>query len=86
MKSHPLRSKIHPLAITHTTADAHAGTHTAACGLGVYRGDLIPELRGEIFVCEPTAQAVIRYHPEPKGASLKSTRVGDHTEFFRSRD
>jgi putative membrane-bound dehydrogenase-like protein len=79
-------SKIHPLAITHTTADAHAGTHTAACGLGVYRGDLIPELRGEIFVCEPTAQAVIRYHPEPKGASLKATRVGDHTEFFRSRD
>ena len=79
-------SKIHPLAITHTTADAHAGTHTAACGLGVYRGDLMPELRGEIFVCEPTAQSVIRYHVEPNGASLKATRVGDHTEFFRSRD
>lgn len=79
-------SKINPLAITHTTADAHAGTHTAACGLGVYRGDLIPDLRGEIFVCEPTAQAVIRYHVEPNGASLKATRVGDHTEFFRSRD
>ncbi len=79
-------AKIHPLAITHTTADAHAGTHTAACGLGVYRGDLMPELRGEIFTCEPTAQAVIRYHPEPNGASLKATRVGDHTEFFRSHD
>jgi putative membrane-bound dehydrogenase-like protein len=79
-------SKINPLAITHTTADAHAGTHTAACGLGVYRGDLMPDLRGEIFVCEPTAQAIIRYHAEPNGASLKATRIGDHTEFLRSRD
>lgn len=79
-------SKINPLAITHTTADAHAGTHTAACGLGVYRGDMIADLRGEIFVCEPTAQAIIRYHPEAKGATLKASRVGDHTEFFRSRD
>ncbi len=79
-------AKVYPLQLSHTTADAHAGTHTAACGLGVYRGDLMPELRGEIFVCEPTGQCVVRYHVEPKGASLKATRVGDHTEFFRSRD
>lgn len=79
-------AKVYPLQLTHTTADAHAGTHTAACGLGVYRGDLMPELRGEIFVCEPTAQAVVRYHVEPNGASLKATRVGDHKEFFRSHD
>ncbi len=79
-------AKVYPLQLSHTTADAHAGTHTAACGLGVYRGDLMPELRGEIFVCEPTAQCVVRYHVEPNGASLKATRVGDHTEFFRSRD
>ena len=79
-------AKVFPLQLTHTTADAHAGTHTAACGLGVYRGDLMPELRGEIFVCEPTAQSVVRYHPEISGASLKATRVGDHKEFFSSRD
>ena len=36
-------AKIFPLQLTHTTADAHAGTHTAACGLGVYRGDLRPQ-------------------------------------------
>ncbi len=79
-------AKVYPLQLTHTTADAHAGTHTAACGLGVYRGDLMPELRGEIFVCEPTAQAVVRYHVEPNGASLKATRVGDHREFLGSKD
>ena len=79
-------TRVYPLQLTHTTANAHAGTHTAACGLGVYRGDLMPELRGEIFVCEPTAQCVVRYHTEPNGASLKATRVGDHTDFFRSHD
>jgi putative membrane-bound dehydrogenase-like protein len=79
-------AKVYPLQLSHTTADAHAGTHTAACGLGVYRGDLMPELRGEIFVCEPTAQAVVRYHVESNGSSLKATRVGDHKEFFRSHD
>ena len=79
-------AKVYPLQLTHTTADAHAGTHTAACGLGVYRGDLMPELRGEVFVCEPTAQSIVRYHPEPNGASLKASRVGDHKEFFGSRD
>lgn len=79
-------TRVYPLMLSHTTADAHAGTHTAACGLGVYRGDLMPELRGEIFVPDPTGQLMVRYHPEPKGASFKATRVGEHTEFFRSRD
>jgi putative membrane-bound dehydrogenase-like protein len=79
-------TRVYPLMLTHTTADAHAGTHTAACGLGVYRGDLMPELRGEILVPDPTGQLIVRYHPEPKGASLRATRVGEHTEFFRSKD
>ncbi|HSJ02035.1 MAG TPA: PVC-type heme-binding CxxCH protein, partial [Verrucomicrobium sp.] len=79
-------TRVYPLQLTHTTADAHAGTHTAACGLGVYRGDLMPELRGEIFVPDPTGQLMVRYHLEPKGASFKATRVGEHTEFFRSKD
>ncbi len=79
-------TRVYPLQLTHTTADAHAGTNTAACGLGVYRGDLMPELRNQIFVCDPTGQLVTRYRVEPNGASLKATRVGDHSEFFRSRD
>ena len=80
-------SRIHPILITHTTSDAHSGTNTSACGLTVYRGDLMPELRGEIFVCDPTGQLVSRFHqPKPDGASLASDRVGNLTEFFRSRD
>lgn len=79
-------TRVYPLQITHTTADAHAGTNTACSGLGVYRGHLLPELRNNVFVPEPTGQLVTRYKIEPNGASLKATRVGDRTEFFRSSD
>ncbi|WP_245958102.1 PVC-type heme-binding CxxCH protein [Roseimicrobium gellanilyticum] len=79
-------TRVYPLQLTHTTADAHAGTNTAACGLGVYRGDLMPELKGNIFVPDPTGQLVTRYIVGPNGASLKATRMGEHKEFFGSRD
>lgn len=79
-------TRVYPLQITHTTADAHAGTNTACSGLGVYRGDLMPELRNNVFVPDPTGQLVTRYKIEPNRASLKATRVGDRAEFFRSSD
>ncbi|MDI1314792.1 PVC-type heme-binding CxxCH protein, partial [Prosthecobacter sp.] len=79
-------TRVFPLQITHTTADAHAGTNTACSGLGVYRGPLMPELRNNVFVPDPTGQLITRYKVEPNGASLKATRVGDRTEFFRSSD
>ncbi|WP_294229960.1 PVC-type heme-binding CxxCH protein [Prosthecobacter sp.] len=79
-------TRVYPLQITHTTADAHAGTNTACSGLGVYRGSLMPELRNNVFVPDPTGQLVTRYKVEPNGASLKATRIGDRTEFFRSSD
>jgi putative membrane-bound dehydrogenase-like protein len=79
-------TRVYPLQITHTTADAHAGTNTACSGLGVYRGHLMPELKNNVFVPDPTGQLVTRYKIEPNGASLKATRVGDRTEFFRSSD
>lgn len=79
-------TRVYPLKITHTTADAHAGTNTACSGLGVYRGHLMPELKNNVFVPDPTGQLITRYKIEPNGASLKATRVGDRTEFFRSRD
>ena len=79
-------TRVFPLQITHTTADAHAGTNTACSGLGVYRGPLMPELKNNVFVPDPTGQLVTRYKIIPNGASLKATRVGDRTEFFRSSD
>lgn len=79
-------TRVYPVQITHTTADAHAGTNTACSGLGVYRGRLMPELRNNVFVPEPTGQLVTRYRIEENGASLRAVRVGERTEFFRSSD
>lgn len=79
-------TRVFPLKITHTTADAHAGTNTACCGLGVYRGLLMPDLKNNVFVPDPTGQLISRYKIGPNGASFKGTRVGERTEFFRSAD
>ncbi|RYD33444.1 MAG: hypothetical protein EOP86_13400, partial [Verrucomicrobiaceae bacterium] len=80
-------SRVYPLQITHTTSDAHSGTNTSACGLGVYRAHLMPELSGDIFVCDPTGQLITRFRkPVAAGGSLTTSRVGTQTEFFRSRD
>src|SRR5690606_29171398 len=40
---HGPASRIFPLQVTHTTSDAHSGTNTSACGIGIYRGDRMPE-------------------------------------------
>jgi len=79
---------VYPLNLTHTTAAAHLGTHTAACGLGVYRGSLVPQLKGDVFVCEPPGQLITRANLTENGASLKAERVrlGKQTEFVRSSD
>ncbi len=75
-----------PVAISHTTSIAHAGTHTAACGLGLYRGDLMPNLVGNLFVCDPTAQLVTRNKLIANGASFIADRVGEKRDFLASGD
>ncbi len=77
---------VHPLALSHTTSAAHAGTHTAACGIGVYRGGLMPDMTGDIFVCDPTAQLVTRNHLVPNGSSFTAERVGEGRDFLVSGD
>jgi putative membrane-bound dehydrogenase-like protein len=79
-------AQVYPVALSHTTAAAHAGTHTAACGIGVYRGNLMPGLTGEIFVCDPTAQLVTRNKLVPKGASFEAVRIGKGRDFLVSGD
>ena len=77
---------VYPVALSHTTSAAHAGTHTAACGIGVYRGGLMPALTGEIFVCDPTAQLVTRNKLVPKGATFIAERIGKGRDFLVSGD
>jgi putative membrane-bound dehydrogenase-like protein len=82
----PPGAPVWPINLSHTTSVAHAGTHTAACGLGVYRGDLMPDLAGNVFVCDPTAQLVTRNRLVPNGASFIAERVGDKRDFLVSAD
>ena len=77
---------VYPVALSHTTSAAHAGTHTAACGLGVYRGDLMPDMTGEVFVCDPTAQLVTRNRLVPTGSTFVAERVGEKRDFLVSGD
>jgi putative membrane-bound dehydrogenase-like protein len=82
----PQAAPVWPINLSHTTSAAHAGTHTAACGLGVYRGDLMPDLLENVFVCDPTAQLVTRNRLVPNGASFTAERVGEKRDFLVSAD
>ncbi len=82
----PSAARIFPVELSHTTSIAHAGTHTSACGLAVYGGNWMPGLRGNLFVCDPTAQLVTRNRLVPNGASLHAKRIGERRDFLVSGD
>lgn len=66
-----------------------SNTVTAACGLGIYRDDLLgPEYRGNAFICEPVNLVVTRLVLEPKGATFTGKRAPDEqeSEFLASTD
>lgn len=78
---------LRPVRLSHTTSVAHAGTYTAACGIAVYRGGLMPGMTGDVFVCDPTSQLVTRNRLVSSGASFKAERVlNGKTEFLASED
>ena len=65
------------------------GTATAACGLEIYRDDLLgSDYRGNLFVCEPVNNLVHRRVVKPDGASFESLRAPDEAgiEFLSSTD
>jgi putative membrane-bound dehydrogenase-like protein len=62
---------------------------TAACGIGVYRDDLLgPEFTGNTFTCEPVNLAVHRLQLSPHGSTFSGRRPADeaHSEFLSSLD
>ncbi|MDF1812128.1 MAG: DUF1080 domain-containing protein [Verrucomicrobiales bacterium] len=79
-------AKLRPVKLSHTTSVAHAGTYTAACGTGLYRGNLMPNLAGNLFVCDPTAQVVTCAELIPAGASFSVKRKAGKHEFLASGD
>jgi putative membrane-bound dehydrogenase-like protein len=62
---------------------------TAACGIGVYRDDLLgAEYRGDVFTCEPVNLVVTRLKLTPNGSTFSGRRAADEqqSEFLASTD
>ncbi len=85
---YPVGATIYPVAITLTASVVHAGSYTAACGTHSYQGNSLPNLRGDLLVCDPTAQLVSRHRLFSKGGTYKATAVRENpqSEFIRSHD
>ena len=79
-------SRVASLVPSKATAISHAGTHTSACGLTIFRGDRLgPDADGDAFTCEPVSHAVVRRRPAPRGAGFQSTHPEpDGSEFLAS--
>lgn len=69
------------------TPEGRLATFTAACGPVVYRGDQFPEeFRGNVFLCEPTANLIRRNRILEKDGSLTATNAYEQAEFLASTD
>lgn len=87
LRGHGAAAKLYPLSRNVTTADSHAGTFTAACGVTVWRGDALPlDYQSGAFSCDPTGNLVHFDRLENDGATFAARRVRDETEFLASPD
>ncbi|HEX5102323.1 MAG TPA: PVC-type heme-binding CxxCH protein [Pirellulaceae bacterium] len=80
-------SRIYPISRAWTTSNLHAGQFTAACGVYIYRGDLLPqEFYGNVFTCDPTGNLVHREIMQPAGPTFTSKPAYEGKEFLASPD
>ena len=66
-----------------------AGIATSACGIDVYRDELLgDDLKGDVFSCEPVNQLIHRVKLQRHSATFKGRRAPDETdtEFLVSTD
>ena len=85
----PLSSggKIFPLSKNWTTSSLHEGRFTAACGVFIYRGQLLPkDCHGAAFTCDPTGNLVHQEVLEQAGATFRSRPAQKGVEFLASPD
>ncbi len=79
--------KLFPISANITTADSHAGSFSAACGVHVWRGGALPaRYDGAIFSCDPTGNLIHVDRLEPRGATYSAVPLLAGHEFLASRD
>ena len=59
---------------------------TSACGVSIYRGDAMPELRGDMFICEPCSHMVRREKVNIRDGKRTLRNAHEGAEFFASED
>jgi putative membrane-bound dehydrogenase-like protein len=85
----PLNSggKVYPISSNWTTSNLHAGRFTSACGVLLYRGDLLPdEYRRSALTCEPAGNLVHQELLRPHGSTFQSKPARAGVEFLASPD
>lgn len=69
------------------TAEGKLASFTAACGPLVYRGDQFPEeFRGDVFVCEPSANLIRRNRLTEEDGVITASNAYASDEFLTSTD
>jgi putative membrane-bound dehydrogenase-like protein len=87
LKGHGAAARLYPISRNVTTADSHAGTFTAACGVTVYRGTGLPaSYRGGAFSCDPAGNLVHFDRLEPQGPTFSARPARGGVEFLASTD
>ena len=80
-------TRVYPLVEMKSNYLSHAGTHTSACGVTAYHGDLFgDDFDHSVFVCEPIGHLVTRSIVKPDGARLRATRAREKADFLASSD
>lgn len=80
-------TRVYPLVAMKSNWLSHAGTHTSACGVTAYRGDLFgADFQHSVFACEPVGHLVTRSITEPLGATLTAVRAREKADFIASTD
>ena len=59
---------------------------TCACGQHIYRGDALPKLNGNLFVCEPVGRLIRRGVITEQGGRKFISNPHKQSEFLRSKD
>jgi putative membrane-bound dehydrogenase-like protein len=80
--------RLFPISSNITTADGHAGSFSAACGVKVWQGNslLTPECVAVVFSCDPTGNLVHADRLTAKGATFVASPLYPGREFLASRD
>ena len=79
--------RVYPISANITTADSHAGSFTAACGVKIWRGDALPEkYNGCALSCEPTGNLIHADRLLARGATFIAEPALEKREIFASSD